>query len=75
MAVESDTGLLPESFGIEQVEFPAVHPALLAVGGSQHDEYISKAQEWYDQAFQDLRTILANDTMAPRRNTRQGAVC
>jgi hypothetical protein len=24
-------------------------PALLAVGGSQHDEYISKAQEWYDK--------------------------
>jgi uncharacterized membrane protein len=24
-------------------------PASLAVGGSQHDEYITKAQEWYDK--------------------------
>lgn len=24
-------------------------PASLAVGGSQHDEYIAKAQEWYDK--------------------------
>lgn len=36
-------------------------PASLAVGGSQHDEYVARAQAWYDAMGAGIETLEADD--------------
>ena len=36
-------------------------PASLAVGGSQHDEYVTRAQAWYDAMGAGIETLEADD--------------